>query len=159
MDANGNSEAQSGYGSGFFLGLTAATMIEISEVTKFAFAEEKAGTFEKTHFKSPGRRKEYGAAMIEPGEDTFEINYIPGSPTDVILAAAHNSGAPYLYETYIPAPSGKWWKISGYLIVQSRGRSVPIDNGMKQTISVRFTGASSEAVAAAQRVVPAGSGS
>ncbi len=159
MDTNGNSEAQSGYGSGFFLGLTAATMIEISEVTKFAFAEEKAGTFEKTHFKSPARRKEYGAAMIEPGEDTFEINYIPGSPTDVMLAAAHNSGAPYLYETYIPAPSGKWWKISGYLIVQSRGRSVPIDNGMKQTISVRFTGASSEAVAAAQRVVPAGSGS
>ena len=33
MDANGNSEAQSGWGSGFFMGLTASTMIEISEVT------------------------------------------------------------------------------------------------------------------------------
>lgn len=158
MDANGNSEAQSGWGSGFFMGLTASTMIEISEVTKIPFAEEKAGTFEKTHFKSPNRRKEYGAALIEPGEDTLEINYIPGSPTDLLLTAAHNSGAPYMYEAYLPAPGNKWWKISGYLIVQSRGRSVPIDNGMKQMVSVRFTGASSEASAATQRTVSAGSG-
>ena len=159
MDANGNSEALSGWGSGFFMGLTPATAIEVAEVTKIPFAEEKADTWEKTHFKSPGRRKEYGAGMIEPGEDTLEINYIPGSPTDLLMATAHNSGKPYYYETYLPAPGDKWWKVSGYLIVQSRGRAVPIGTGMKQTISVRFTGASAEAGADKQRPVAAGTGS
>lgn len=151
MDANGNSEAEIGYGTGFFLGLTEATLLELDEVTKVPFAEEVADDVEKTHFKSRGRRKEYGSGLIEPGEDTLELNYIPGSPTDALIRAAHQSGKPYLYETYLPAPAGKWWKISGYLIVKSRGRNVPIGDRMTQSVSVRFTGESAEATAAAQR--------
>lgn len=151
MDANGNSEALTGWGAGFFMGATPATAVEISEVTKIPFAEQKAEKWEKTHYKSPGRRKEFGAGMIDPGEDTLEVNYIPGSTTDLLLTAAHNAGTPYYYETFLPAPGNKWWKISGYLIVLSRGRAVPIEGAMKQTINVAFTGASSEAGAAAQR--------
>lgn len=151
MDANGNSEAEIGYGTGFFLGLTEATLIELDEVTKVPFAEETADDVEKTHFKSPGRTKEYGAGLIEPGEDTLELNYIPGSATDLKIREAHKSGKPYLYETYLPAPAGKWWKVSGYLIVKSRGRNVPIGDRMTQTVNVRFTGAAAEASAATQR--------
>lgn len=153
MDDNGNSEAQSGYGAGFFLTPPGGTKIEIDEVTKIPFAEESSETFEKTHFKSPGRKKEYGVGLIEPGEDTLEINYIPGSPTDDVLRAAHASGKPHAYETYLPAPEDKWWKISGFLIVKSRGRAVPINDRMMQTINVQFTGNSAEAEAAAQPVI------
>jgi hypothetical protein len=158
MDASGNSEVQSGYGTGFFLTPPGGAKTEIDEVTKVPFAEESAETFEKTHFKSPGRRKEYGVGLIEPGEDTLEINYIPGSPTDVLLRAAHNSGKPHAYETYLPAPDGKWWKVSGFLIVKSRGRAIPMNDRMTQTINVQFTGASDEAAAAAQPVKAATGG-
>lgn len=154
MDANGNSEAQSGYGTGFFLTPPGGPQIEIDEVTKVPFAEEMAETFEKTHFKSPGGRKEYGRGLIEPGEDTIEINYIPGSPTDLAFKAAHESGKPQGYDTYLPAPEGKWWKVSGFLIVRSRGRAIPINDRMTQTINVQFTGASDEAEAATQPVIP-----
>ncbi|EZP57430.1 phage tail tube protein [Sphingomonas sp. RIT328] len=150
MDADGNSEAQSGYGTGFFLTPPGGAKTEIDEVIKVPFAEETTETFEKTHLKSPGRRKEYGAGLIEPGEDTLEINYIPGSPTDVVLREAHASGKPHAYETYLPAPDDKWWKISGFLIVKSRGRAIPINDRMTQTINVQFTGGSDEASAAAQ---------
>lgn len=153
MDADGNSEAQSGYGTGFFLTPPGGTKIEIDEVTKVPFAEEATETFEKTHFKSPGRRKEYGSGLIEPGEDTLELNYIPGSPTDIALREAHRSGKPQAYETYLPAPDGKWWKVSGFLIVKSRGRAIPINDRMTQTINVQFTGSSDEASAAAQPVI------
>lgn len=153
MDANGNSQAQSGYGSGFFLGFTEADIIEIDEVTKIAFAEDTADTFEKTHLKSPGRRKEYGAGLIESGEDTLEINYLPGSPTDLKLAEAHQTGKLCMFESYIPAVNGKWWKTSGFLIVVSRGRNIPINDRMTQTVNVRFTGPSAEAAANAQRVI------
>ena len=157
MDDNGNSEALIGHGTGFFLGLTEATLIEIEEVTKVPFAEETADDVEKTHYKSPNRRKEYGGGMIEPGEDTLELNYIPGSPTDARLREAHQSGKPYLYETYLPAPGDKWWKISGYLIVKSRGRNVPIGDRMTQSVGVRFTGSADEASADEQREI-AGAG-
>lgn len=153
MDDNGNSEALIGYGAGFYLGRTDADMIEIDEVTKIPFAEEAADDVAVTHFKSPKKRKEYKGGMIEPGEDTLEINYIPGSPTDIKLREAHQSGQPYKYEAYLPAPQNKWWKISGYLIVKSRGRNVDIENRMQQTINVRFTGAADEASAATQPVI------
>jgi predicted secreted protein len=151
MDDNGNSEALSGYGTGFFL-TVGGQKIEIDEVTKVPFAEETANAIEVTHFKSPNRRKEYKAGMIESGEDTLELNYVPGSDTDVALRTAHNSGEVCAYETYLPAPANKWWKISGYLIVLARGRAVPIDDRMTQSVTVRFTGASGEASAAAQPV-------
>ncbi len=158
MDDNGNSEAQIGYGTGFFLGLTEATMIEIDEVTKVPFAEEAADDVEKTHFKSPNRTKEYGAGLIEPGEDTLELNYIPGSPTDKMIRDAHKSGKPYRYETYLPAPDDKWWRVSGFLIVKSRGRNIPIGERMTQTVSVRFTGAAAEGSVDEQREVAAPAG-
>ena len=158
MDANGNSEALSGYGTGFFLIPPGGDKIEIDEVTKVPFAEEMAETFEKTHFKSPGGRKEYGRGLIEPGEDTIEINYIAGSPTDLAFRAAHASGKPHGYETYLPAPEGKWCKISGFLIVRSRGRSIPINDRMVQTINVQFTGAAEEGSADDQPVIPPAGG-
>lgn len=149
MDADGNSEAQSGYGTGFFL-TVGGTKIEIDEVTKVPFAEETSDEFEVTHFKSPGKRKEYRAGLTDSGEDTLEINYIPGSDTDVALKTARDSGEVCAYETYLPAPDDKWWKVSGFLIVKSRGRAVPINDRMTQTISVRFTGAQAEASADSQ---------
>lgn len=158
MDKDGNSEVQSGYGSAFFFGFTEADMIEAEEVTKIPFAEEVADTWEKTHLKSPGRRKEYGAGLIEPGEDTLELNYLPGSPTDLKFAEAHRTGKALRYESFIPAVNGKWWRISGFLIVTSRGRNVPINDRMTQTINVRFTGVAGEAGADAQRKIAAPAG-
>lgn len=149
MDAQGNSEALTGYGTGFFL-TVGGTKIEIDEVTKVPFAEETADSIEVTHYKSPNRRKEYKAGMIESGEDTLELNYIPGSPTDVAIRTAHNTGEVCPYETYLPAPDNKWWKVSGFLIVLARGRAVPMNDRMTQSVSVRFTGASAEATAASQ---------
>lgn len=153
MDADGNSEARSGYGTGFFL-TVGGTKIEIDEVTKVPFAEEAADDFEVTHFKSPDRRKEYRGGLIEPGEDTLEINYIPGSPTDESIRDAHTSGEVCAYETYLPAPEGKWWKVSGFLIVKSRSRAIPNNDRMTMTVNVRFTGASGEAEATSQPVIP-----
>jgi hypothetical protein len=154
MDANGNSEALIGHGTGFFL-TVGGTKIEIDEVTKVPFAEEMADDVDVTHFKSPNRRKETRNGLIEPGSDSLELNYIPGSPTDVAIRTAHNTGEVCPFETYLPAPDDKWWKVSGFLIVKSRGRSVEIGGRMQQNVTVRFTGDSGEAIATAQPVLGA----
>ena len=153
MDANGNSEAQSGYGTGFFLKRGNAAWFEIDEVTSVPMAEQSADEYEVTHFKSPKKKKEWRTGLTDDGEGTLEINYIPGSKTDTELRAARASGEVCEYETYLPAPGGKWLKISGFLIVKSRGRAVPINNRMTQSVTVRFTGDDAEVVAASQRVL------
>jgi len=154
MDANGNSEALDGYGSGFFLKVGSDPWVELDEVTEIPTAEEMADDYEVTHFKSPGRKKEYKTGLTEPGEGSITVNYIAGSKTDLAIKKARDTGAVCAYESFVPAPSGKWMKTSGYLIVKSRGRAIPIGDRMTQTVNVRFTGASDEAIATTQRTIP-----
>lgn len=146
-DANGNSEAQIGWGTEFWLANAAGVLTELDEVTEIPFAEETADDVEVTHFKSPARRKEYKAGLIEPGEGTIMINYVPGSDTDVLLRAAHDDGKVRAYKAVLPTADGTW-EVNGFLIVKSRARAVPIGDRMTQSINVRFTGATEEAAGA-----------
>ena len=149
MDNNGNSEARIGAGSEFWLANAAGVLTELDEVTEIPFAEETRDDVEVTHFKSPGRRKEYKGGLIEPGEGTITLNYIPGSPTDLLIAAAHADGKVRAYKSVLPDDAGEpAWEIAGFLIVKSRGRSVPIGDRMTQSVAVRFTGAATEDEAA-----------
>jgi len=150
MDDNGNSEARIGAGTEFWLAGADGTLVELDEVTEIPFAEETRDDVEVTHFKSPGRRKEYKGGMIEPGEGTITLNYIPGSPTDAIVREAHAAGTVRAYRAILPDEAGNpAWQIDGFLIVKSRGRNVPIGDRMTQSVSVRFTGAGDEKAAAA----------
>jgi hypothetical protein len=147
MDANGNSQAQIGWGSEFWLANAQGVLVELDEVTEIPFAEEAADDVEVTHFKSPGRRKEYKPGLIEPGDGTITLNYIPGGATDLLITEAQNSGKVRAYRTIIPAGDGTW-QVDGFLYVKSRGRAVPIGDRMTQTVSVRFTGLGVEGVGA-----------
>lgn len=151
-DANGNSEAQIGYGTEFWLANAAGTLTELDEVTEIPFAEETADDVEVTHFKSPKKRKEYKAGLIEPGEGTITMNYIPGSPTDLLIRAAQNDGKVRAYRAIVPAGDDASWIVEGFLIVKSRSRAVPIGDRMTTSVSVRFTGATDEKAGA---VLPA----
>ncbi|MEN2748184.1 phage tail tube protein [Sphingomonas sp. T9W2] len=146
-DANGNSEAQIGWGTEFWLANAAGVLTELDEVVEVPFAEEVADDVEVTHMKSPGRRKEYKTGLIEPGEGTLMVNYIPGSPTDLLLAAAHQDGKVRAYKSVLLTEDGTW-EIEGFLIVKSRPRAVPIGDRKTQSIAVRFTGATTEAAGA-----------
>jgi hypothetical protein len=145
MDNDGNSEARIGWGTTFLLANAAGVLTELDEVTEIPFAEETADDVETTHFKSPKRRKEYKLGLIEPGEGTLTLNYIPGSPTDILLRAAHNDGKVRAFRAILPDEVGEPdWQIDGFLLVKSRGRNVPIGDRMTQSVMVRFTGATDE---------------
>jgi len=148
MDANGNSEARIGWGTEFWLANAAGTLVELDEVTEIPFAEETADDVDVTHFKSPRRRKEYKLGLIEPGDGSLMLNYIPGSDTDVLLREAHDAGTVRAYRAILPDEAGEpAWQIDGFMLVKSRGRAVPIGDRMTQTVNVRFTGAAEEAAA------------
>jgi hypothetical protein len=144
-DENGNSEARIGWGSEFFLANAAGVLTELDEVTEVALPEEMADDVEVTHMKSPGKRKEYKPGLIEPGDGQVSLNYIPGSPTDVLIRAAQNDGKVREFKTTLPDETGEpAWAVSGFLYVKSRSRAVPIGDRLTCTVNVRFTGQSTE---------------
>ena len=137
--------AKIGYGAAFWLDNAAGTLTELSEITAITLPNPTTADVEATHFKSAGRRREYIAGLIEDGEGTFSMNYDPGSATDIICRAAQDDGIARSYKIVVPDGTGVTWEITGECIVKGYERQVPIDDRMMATITVRFTGDSTEA--------------
>lgn len=146
MDADGNSEARIGWGTEFDLAGANGTLIELDEVTEVNLPEDTSDDVDVTHMKSPGKRKEYRGGLIEGGEGSIVVNYLPGSDTDKLITEAHRAGTPRKFQCRLPDETGKpTWAVDGYLIVKSRSRAIPIGDRMTMTVNVRYTGDSSEA--------------
>lgn len=140
-------EAQIGLGAEFHLEATAGgTLTQLGEITGISLPNPQVEEVEATHFGSPDRRREYISGLIEDGEGTFEMNYVPGSATDALIRAALADGAARGYMIVVPDGAGAW-EITGDCIVRGYERNVPIDDRMTATLTVRFTGASTEAAA------------
>lgn len=139
-------EALIGYGAEFWLDNASGTLTQLGEITGISLPNPQTDDVEATHFKSPNRRKEYISGLIEDGEGSFEMNLVPGSATDVLLRTAQTDGVTREYR--ISIPDGEFgWDITGSCIVKGYERAVPINDRMTATLTVRFTGASTEAAA------------
>jgi predicted secreted protein len=139
--------ARIGHGAQFWLDSASDVLTKLGEVTSISLPNSQVADVEATHFESPNRRREYIAGMIEDGEGTFEMNYDPNSASDVILRAAIADGVVRDYKIVVPDSAANW-EITGDCIVKSYERSVPNDDRMTASFTVRFTGAVSEAAAA-----------
>ena len=143
-------EALIGYGSEFHLDDDTdptPVLTELGEILSVTPPNPQVEDVEATHMKSPNRRREYIAGLIEDGEGTFEMNYVAGSTTDLLLQTALSDGATRNYKIVLPDAASNW-EITGTCIVKGYERNIPIDDRMTATVTVRFTGASTEAAAA-----------
>ena len=86
--------------------------------------------------------------LVDDGEGTIEMNYVPGSATDVLIRAAVNDGVTRDYKVVLQVADGSTWEVTGDCIVKGYERNLPIDDRMTATMTVRFTGASAEAAGA-----------
>lgn len=142
-------EAQIGLGTEFWMDDNAATPVltKLGEIISVTPPNPQTAEVEATHMGSPNRRREYIAGLIEDGEGTFEMNYVPGSVTDALIRGAQASGATKGYKIVIPDGAATW-EITGSCIVRGYERNIPIDDRMTATLTVRFTGATTEAAGA-----------
>jgi predicted secreted protein len=139
-------EARIGWSAEFWLDDADGLLTELDEILTVTPPNPQVEDVEATHFKSPDRRREYIAGLIEDGEGTFEMNYVAGSATDVICQDALDDGVVREYK--IVLPDGAFgWEITGSCIVKGYERNVPIDDRMTATLTVRFTGSKTEAAA------------
>lgn len=139
--------ARIGWGAQFHLANASAVLTELAEITAITLPNPQVADVESTHFKSANRRREYITGLIEDGEGTFSMNFDPNSATDVLIRAALADGVARAYKIVVPDTTVNW-EITGTCIVKGYERMVPIDDRMTATLTVRFTGASTEAAAA-----------
>lgn len=81
------STAAAGYGARFGIeGPTAGTYAYVAEVSSLTPPGWTRDTIDVTHLESPDKAKEYIAGMIDAGEASITINFVP-SASDTLLAA------------------------------------------------------------------------
>lgn len=82
------SQAMIGYGSHFHIFQTEDSpedWLDLGEVTNITPPSSTTDMIDVTHMQSPGGRREFVPGLIDPGECSFEMNYIPGSAGDLYL--------------------------------------------------------------------------
>lgn len=137
-----------GLGAEFWLDSAGDVLTQLSEIISVALPNSQQEDVEATHMASPNRRREFVAGLIDDGEGTIEMNYVPGSDTDILIRAALSDGVTRDYKVVLPVADGSTWEVTGDCIVKGYERNVPIDDRMTATLTIRFTGSSSEAAGA-----------
>jgi hypothetical protein len=132
-------DAKIGYGTRYEVWDSAASppaFVFISEVIGVTPGEAVADRIDATHMMSPNRRREYIAGLIDSGEASFEINWIPGNDTDLLLRDLMDSGE--IVEHRITFPGGARVTYDASLL--GFAKEIPVDDRMTATITVAVSG-------------------
>lgn len=128
-------DALIGYGTGLEV-FSSGAFVEIAEVFNVTPGEATTDRVDATHMKSPGRRREYISGLIDSGEASFEINWIPGSPTDVILRDLQTSGENvdwrFIFKNGVTLTVEA--SVTGF------SKAVPLDDKMSATLTLSLSG-------------------
>jgi predicted secreted protein len=133
-----------GYGASYEIWDTTLTVpgfVALSEVISITPGEGQADRVEATHMLSPGRRREYVAGLIDSGEASVEINWIPGNATDLLVRGLLTSGATVQHRITLPEnASGDQVTLTYEAQILSFNKSLPIDDRMTATIQISVSG-------------------
>ncbi|MBK4216134.1 hypothetical protein JJJ17_09370 [Paracoccus caeni] len=126
-----------GYGSTVRIGRGATpTFTELALIGDLDLPDEQIDEVEVTHMKSPGRRRQFIAGLIDSGELTIPMNYIPNSPSDVLCRELKASGEDVIVEITI-TEGGTPEQFVGF--VNGYNRSAPIDDKMTAEVTFRLS--------------------
>lgn len=110
------------------------TFTAISEVFDITPPNETTDVIDATHFGSDGR--EFIMGLSDPGETSFEMNFVPGSASETLLLTAKASRTAKQFR--IVFPNDYTWTFSG--LVTGYEPSMPNDDKMTCTVTIKVTG-------------------
>src|SRR5262245_42776376 len=135
-------QAMLGYNTRFFLESFVSPTdsppkyVEMAEIKNVTPPNQQIDDVDVTHNTSPGRRREFIAGLIDPGEASFEMNFIPGSSSDQLinqlLTAGTQTNCKIIY------PNLVFWEFLA--IVKGYEISSATEEGMTATVTLKVTG-------------------
>ncbi|TDK35199.1 histidine kinase [Rhizobium deserti] len=131
-----DTQASLGYGITFEMAPaeTPTLFTYVSEIYDVTPPSDTTDSVDVTHMQSPNRTREFISGLTDPGEMSFEQNYVPGSASDKALMSAKGKR--------------KWCRITFpngvqamfYAILQSYEKSAPTDDKMTATVTFKVSG-------------------
>lgn len=136
-------EARIGHGTRFSLGdsNSPASYTELAEVTNITPPGISRDAVEATHMQSPEMYREFVAGLINGGEVTLEMNFIPeGGSTQEIIALFANREAKECRITFYRTNGevAAYWDFDA--IATGFEPEAPIDDKMMATVTFQVTG-------------------
>jgi hypothetical protein len=113
------------------------TWDELGEVTDIELPSDETEEVDVTHYQSLDRTREFLAGLINPGEASFTINWIPGNATDLILRALRVSGDTRQHR--ITFSSGV--SVTFPAFIKGYAPSAPIDDRLSAQFTIKKAGA------------------
>lgn len=136
--------AKTGWGGEFHFDNNSNVLTEWVEVKSFTLPNGETEKVDATHLKSPNRRREFISGMIDDGDLTIVLNYVPGSTTDVNIMQAFTEGDARDYMAVVPRATTDWEITgTGFISGVDRGEITP-DGVMEVTVTLTLVGSSSE---------------
>lgn len=122
-----------GYGSvfGIYDGVSAYTAV--AEVTSITPPGRSRDAIDATHMSSPNRYREFIAGLLDAGEVSISINFVP-AVSDVIITAMEAGVGTF----QITHPNGVRLQFSA--VVTNYEPDVPLDDKMAATITLKVSG-------------------
>lgn len=152
-----NSQAMIGYSTLFDISQDAgASWITMGEVFDITPPSDTVDQVDVTHMQSPNRRREFISGLSDPGSASFEMNFVPGSPSDLKIQEIRGTGEQVLCR--ITFPNAVTWTFTGQ--IESYEPAIPTEDKMTASVSFKVSGSTVAAAAAApvNSVLPAISG-
>lgn len=136
-----------GFGAKFFIG-NPTTLAEIADIISVGPPSQTVETIDVTSHGSAGGVREFVPGLIDAGELSIKINYIPGSPGDVILAAALSARTARPWKINLPAATGTRDFTGNGVVTSYEKDEVGIDDKMTATLTMKVSGLVTEAAGA-----------
>lgn len=128
---------------------TPTTWIYVAEVFNIEPGEEATDQADATHMQSPNRDREYIPTMNDNGSISMDMNYVPGSATDLALIAAKGKKR----RCRLTYPNGVQLLFSGSR--ESYSNSATFDGKMEANVSFKISGSKTLTAATAPRNITA----
>jgi len=130
-------EAAIGYGSKFAVSTDdGATFTDIAEVSNITPPSSSIDVIDATHMQSPNGDREFILGLNDPGEASFDMNFVPGSAADLKIQGVRNARA--RVRCRVTFPNGVTWTFSG--ILTGYEPAVPTEDKMTATVTFKVTG-------------------
>lgn len=137
-----------GFGAKFFLhdGATPGALVEISDVMSVTPPSPTVETIDTTTHGSAGGVREFIAGLIDTGEGSIRVNWVPGNASDVLLAAAVLSRQVRAFKINVPASGTATRDFTGNCVVTGYEKDdVVIDDKMTAVLTIKASGLITEA--------------
>jgi hypothetical protein len=132
---------------------TEANLALVDEVRECSFPTDEVDEAEATHLNSPGRRREFVPGLIDGGEFTATMNYVPGSASDLLLTGAKDAGDTRKVRIVVPDETGAgtadWNMVVSAFIKKYAPDTMSTGDVITATATFRVTGALEQGAGAA----------